>query len=153
MSLMKYRLRDVATDFGVAPKEIAEIISKYFEKPKSNTQVLTEEELNVIFDHMTLHNQITSLEQIFAVVTKPAPKAEPKPEVKAEAPKAEAKPEKKPEQKPQQAQKPQQPQQPQARPAQQQPRPVQQQPAQAVHMLRYPWYKSMRTSLFSKTLS
>ena len=50
MSLVKYRIRDVATDFGVAPKEIVEIISKFFEKPKSNTQVLTEEELNVVFD-------------------------------------------------------------------------------------------------------
>ena len=48
--VVKYRLRDVASDFGVAPKEIAEIISKYYEKPKSNTQVLSEEELNVVFD-------------------------------------------------------------------------------------------------------
>ena len=47
MSLLKYRIRDVASDFGVAPKEIVEIISKFFEKPKSNTQVLTEEELAV----------------------------------------------------------------------------------------------------------
>ena len=44
-SLVKYRLKEVAADFGVAPKEIAEIISKYLEKPKSNTQVLTPEEL------------------------------------------------------------------------------------------------------------
>ena len=73
MSLVKYRLKEVATDFGVAPKEIAEIISKFFEKPKSNTQVLTEEELNVVFDYMTQHNQIKSLEQVFAV--QPAPKA------------------------------------------------------------------------------
>ena len=50
MSLVKYRLKEVAADFGVAPKEIAEIISKFFEKPKSNTQVMTEDELNVIFD-------------------------------------------------------------------------------------------------------
>ena len=46
MSLVKYRLKEVAADFGVAPKEIVEIVSKFFEKPKSNTQVLTEEELN-----------------------------------------------------------------------------------------------------------
>ena len=86
MSLVKYRIRDVATDFGVAPKEIVEIISKYFEKPKSNTQVMTEEELNVVFDVMTQTHQIASLEQVFAV----QPKAEaPKTEApKAEAPKA-----------------------------------------------------------------
>ena len=50
MSLVKYRLKEVAADFGVAPKEIAQIVEKFFEKPKSNTQVLTEEELNVLFD-------------------------------------------------------------------------------------------------------
>ena len=75
MSLIKYRVREVASDFGMAPKEIAEIISKYFEKPKSNTQVLTDEELNVVFDHITQTHQIDSLEQVFAV----APKAEAKP--------------------------------------------------------------------------
>jgi len=88
MSLVKYRLKEVASDFGVAPKEIAEIVSKYFEKPKSNTQVLTEEELNVVFDYMTQNNQIKSLEQVFATA-QTAPKAEEKP---AEEPKAEQKP-------------------------------------------------------------
>ena len=90
MSLVKYRLKEVATDFGVAPKVIVEIVSQYFEKPKSNTQVMTEEELNVIFDHMTQHNQITSLEQVFAVKPAEKPKQEPVQEApKAEAPKAE----------------------------------------------------------------
>ena len=92
MSLVKYRLREVAADFGVNPKEITEILSKYSEKPKSNNQVLTEEELNVVFDRVTAAHPIASLEQVFAVkATKPeAPKAEaPKQEApKAEAPKA-----------------------------------------------------------------
>ena len=42
MSLVKYRLREVASDFGTTPKEISEIIGKFFEKPKSNTQVLSD---------------------------------------------------------------------------------------------------------------
>jgi len=87
-SLVKYRLKEVAADFGVAPKEIAEVISKFFEKPKSNTQVLTTEELNVVFDYMTQHNQIKSLAEVFAVKPKETPKAE---APKAEAPKAEPK--------------------------------------------------------------
>ena len=91
MSLVKYRLKEVATDFGVTPKDIAEVMGKFFEKPKSNTQVLTEEELNVIFDYYTQVNQISSLEAVFAV--QPKPKAE---EPKAEAPKAEQKPAEKP---------------------------------------------------------
>ena len=88
MSLVKYRLKEVAADFGLQSKEITEIISKYGEKPKSPTQVMTDEELNIIFDYLTLNNQISSLEVVFAVQPKPA---EPKPEPKAEAPKAEAK--------------------------------------------------------------
>ena len=101
MSLVKYRLKEVATDFGVTPKHIADIMGRFFEKPKSNTQVLTDEELNVIFDVMTLENQIQSLEQVFAV--QPKPKAEePKVEQpKAEQPKVEAKPQAKAEVKPQ----------------------------------------------------
>ena len=83
MSFVKYRVKEVATDFGKTPKEIAEIISKYYERPKSNTQVLNEAELNALFDDITRNNQIKSLEQVFAV--KSAPKAEP---AKQEAPKA-----------------------------------------------------------------
>ena len=79
MSLVKYRLKEVAADFGVTTKEVTEIISKFFEKPKSPTQILTEDELNVVFDCITKAHQITSLEQVFAVQPKP----------KAEQPKAE----------------------------------------------------------------
>ena len=97
MSFVKYRLKEVATDFGVAPKEIAEVVAKVTEKPKSNTQVLTDEELNFVFDYMTQKNQIRSIEQVFATAQA---KAAPAP--KQEAPKAE---------KPQQqgGQRPQQP--------------------------------------------
>ena len=75
MSLVKYRLREVAADFGVSTKEVSQILEQYFEKPKSNTQVLTAEELNVVFDKLTQKNQIKSLEQVFAVKAA-APKAE-----------------------------------------------------------------------------
>lgn len=89
MSLVKYRLREVASDFGVAPKEVTEIISKFSEKPKSNTQVLTEEELNIVFDQLTKNHPVESLEQVFAAqmaVKQEPPKAE---QPKREAPKAE----------------------------------------------------------------
>ena len=45
MSMVKYRLKEVASDLGLTPKEIGEIIGRFFDKPKSNTQVLTDEEL------------------------------------------------------------------------------------------------------------
>ena len=88
MSLVKYRVKEVAADFGMQAKEIAEIVGMYFEKPKSNSQVLTDEQLNVLFDHITQKNQIESIAQVFA--TAAAPKAEPKAEPKAAEPKQEA---------------------------------------------------------------
>ncbi len=86
---IKYRIKDVATDFAVTPKEISQIVEKFFEKPKSTAQVLTEDELNVIFDYMTQTHQISSLEVVFAVAPKPAPAPAPAPK---EEPKAEVKP-------------------------------------------------------------
>ena len=115
MSFVKYRLKEVAADFGVAPKEIAEVVAKFSERPKSNTQVLTDEELNCVFDYMTQTRQIRSIEQVFAAAQAnqdPAPKQE------AAAPKAENKPHQNSNQHsqqtaPQKPQKPQQAQQPQ----------------------------------------
>ena len=87
MSFVKYRLKEVAADFGVAPKEISDIIAKFGEKPKSNSQVLTDSELNAVFEVMTQKNQISSLEQVFAV-----PASKPKTEAKPEEKKAKAEP-------------------------------------------------------------
>ncbi len=79
MSFMKYRIREVATDFDMAPKDVAQIVAQYFEKPKSNSQVLTDEQLNMVFDHLTQNHQIDSLEQVFAVARE-EPKAKKAPE-------------------------------------------------------------------------
>ena len=155
--MTKYRIRDVATDLGMTSKEISEIVGKFFEKPKSYTQVLGDAELNVIFDYVTAKHQAATLEEIFAYRTpaqrakeaaKEAPKAEaPKAEApKAEAPKAEApkaqqpKPQNQPQrqqnqqgqrpQQNQQGQRPQQNQQPQPQQNQQSQRPQQNQQAQ-----------------------
>ena len=111
--MIKYRLKEVATDFGVATKEITEILTKYGEKPKSTSQVMTDEELNIIFDYLTQNNQISSLEVVFAVQPKPAePKEEPKEEPKAETPKAENKPAKSKTEAPKAEQKPAKPAEP-----------------------------------------
>ena len=105
MSLVKYRIKDVATDFDLPSKEVMEVVGKFYEKPKSNTRVLTEEELNVVFDYITKTHQIASLEQVFAVQPKKEEKPAGKPVEKtpekpvsqekkpaAPAPKAEQKP-------------------------------------------------------------
>ena len=90
MSFVKVRLKELAADFGVAPKEISEIIGKFGEKPKSNSQVLTDTELNQVFEVMTQTHQISSLEQVFAQAISKAQEKKPE-EKKAEEKKAEAK--------------------------------------------------------------
>ena len=83
MSLVKYRLKDVAADFDLSIKEVTDVVAKFYERPKSNTRVLTEEELNVVFDYITKTHQISSLEQVFAVQPKKVEKPEEKPVEKA----------------------------------------------------------------------
>ncbi len=70
MSIVKYRVRDVASDFGIEAKEISQIVAKFFEKPRSNMQILTEEQLNYVFDYLTQKNPISSIEQVFAMTQK-----------------------------------------------------------------------------------
>ena len=122
--VMKYRLGEVAKDFGVANKEISAIMAEYFVPAKNHMQVLSDEELDVIFEYMTQHNQVESLEEIFVV----APVAPPAPPAPA-APAPEAEKEKQPKQGTKTApEKPARPSQgkadakahPEAKPAQQQ---------------------------------
>ena len=65
-SFVKYKIKDVAADLGVTPKEISAVVEKYFEKPRSTAQVLDDNQLNVIFDYMTQQHQIASVEVVFA---------------------------------------------------------------------------------------
>ena len=94
---IKYRVRDVAKDFGRPTKEITDILTKYATAPKNPMQALEENELSLIFDYLTQHNQVESIESIFAdVYHEPkAPEAEapaPQPAQEAkQAPKAAAK--------------------------------------------------------------
>ena len=87
--VMKYRLGEVAKDFGVPNKDIAAIMAEYFAPSKNHMQVLANEELDVIFEYMTQHNQVASLEEIFQVPAPAAPAAEPE---KEKADKADGKP-------------------------------------------------------------
>ena len=75
----KYRVHEVAKDFGKNSKEITDILTKYATTPKNHMQPLNERELNLIFEYLTQHNQVENIESIYADVyrePKPAPKAE-----------------------------------------------------------------------------
>ena len=84
LSLVKYRIHEVAKDFGKQTKEINDIMTKYFAPPKNHMQVLEDQELAVIFDYLTQKNQVESIESIFADVYR-EPKAAPAPKAEAKA--------------------------------------------------------------------
>jgi translation initiation factor IF-2 len=66
----------VAKDFKVPTKAISEILKKYASAPKNHMQVLTTEELDLIFEHLTQTNQFDSIEEIYAeAAAAPAPAA------------------------------------------------------------------------------
>ena len=74
--VVKYRIGEVAKDFNVDKKEIGSIMGEFFTAPKTYMQVLADEELDVIFEYMTQHHQVESLEEIFnvaPVIAEPAP--------------------------------------------------------------------------------
>ena len=70
-SLMKYRVHEVAKDFGVTSKVVTEILTQYASTPKNHMQVLEDEELSIIFEYMTQHNQVGSIAEVFADTEKP----------------------------------------------------------------------------------
>ena len=120
-TMVKYRVHEVAKDFGLTSKVITEILTKYATAPKNHMQVLEDRELDIIFEYLTSNNQMESIADIFADA---APKAEAKQpaadEKKAEA----AAPEKKAEvsspaqadAKPAQSKKEEKPRQPKGQP-------------------------------------
>ena len=70
----KYRVHEVAKDFGVATKDVTEILTKYAETPKNHMQVLEDRELSLVFEYLTQHNQIDNIITIFAEGAKPQEK-------------------------------------------------------------------------------
>ena len=81
MSMIKYRVHEVAKDFNSTSKVISQILTDYATTPKNHMQVLENEELDIIFEYLTQHNQVGSIAEIFNT---PA-QAEPKPSEKKPA--------------------------------------------------------------------
>lgn len=78
---VKYRLHEVAKDLNVQNKDIVDLLEQYFGETKKHMTALTEEELNIVFEHFTQKNQVDRLDDYFASKEKPQPKEE-KQEVK-----------------------------------------------------------------------
>ena len=123
-SFDKYRVHELAKDFGMTSKAITEILTKYATTPKNHMQVLEDQELSLVFEYLTQQNQCATMEDLFKV-----PEAKPAPS--------------KPEPQPEQAQSAQ-PQQSQARPQQPQQQPQKPQPPQAAQVQPQPQAQSQQ---------
>ena len=89
--VIKVKVSDVAKDFGKSNKEIIELLDKYCGGPaKKASTVLEENELNILFDKITIQNSVKNFDAYFksgTAKTKPenaAPKKQDKPAKKAE---------------------------------------------------------------------
>lgn len=101
---IKYKVADFAKDLKLPSKEVIEVLEEKFSQKKTQT-VLTEEELNYLFEHYTKKNEVSSFASYFATAAKP--KEEKKKEVAPKAEKKqEAKPAEKSAEKPAKAEKP-----------------------------------------------
>ena len=65
-SFVKYKIREVAKDFDMPAKNVVNMVTEHFEAPKSSAQVLSDDQLNLVFDLITRENQIESIEEVFA---------------------------------------------------------------------------------------
>ena len=79
-SFEKYRVHEVAKDFGLPSKTVTEILTKYATTPKNHMQVLDDNELSLIFEALTQQHQCASIEDLLRVPEAPAQKAPKQPE-------------------------------------------------------------------------
>ncbi len=64
--MVKYRVHEVAKDLNVPSKDIIDLLAKHFKEPKKHMTALTEEELNVVFEHFTKKTQVQNFDEYFA---------------------------------------------------------------------------------------
>ena len=90
MSMIKYRVHEVAKDFDLPSKAISAILEQHLTAPKNTMKVLDGDELDVIFDYLTSANQTDDLEAALksTAASKPfetAEEASAKPDASADA--------------------------------------------------------------------
>jgi len=84
-TLFKYRICELAKDFKVKSSElksktVIDLLTKYATTPKNHMHVLSVNELDIIFEYLTVNNQVENLEVIFNESSKPIPSEAPEAE-------------------------------------------------------------------------
>ena len=68
--MIKYPIHKVAKDFKkgskeLQSKEVMDILTQYGHPPKNHMQPLTDQELSLVFEYLTQHNQVDSIQSIY----------------------------------------------------------------------------------------
>ena len=99
--MIKYKVSELAKNLNITSKEISEVLKNYLNVNKKSGAVLTEQELNVVFEYFTQKNMLPNLNEYYASANEPvqetAAEAAPKPKndkpAKTRQPKNDKKPE------------------------------------------------------------
>ncbi len=86
--MIKYKLSEIAKNLNVPSKEISEVLKNYLNVNKKSAAVLTEQELNVIFEYYTDKTGMPDLNAYYASAAEPKEEAKPeqKPDKKDKQP-------------------------------------------------------------------
>ncbi len=69
--LIKYRVNEVAKDFGKTSKEVTTLLAKYFDTPKKSMTALDENELDIVFEYYTQKFKVENFDEYFAKANEP----------------------------------------------------------------------------------
>ena len=83
----KYKIADVAKDFGMSTKKVLDTFAGLTGETRKSGGVFDEKEVNSLLEALTRETAVDSLDEYLASGKKPAPKPEPKPQPKAAEPK------------------------------------------------------------------
>jgi len=71
--MMKYRVSEVAKDFGVPSKEVIELLAKYTDTPKKSMTALEENELDIVFEYFTQKHALENFDAYYATAKEKEP--------------------------------------------------------------------------------
>lgn len=71
--MIKYKLSEVAKNLNIPSKELSEVLKNYLNVNKKAGTVLTEEELNLLFEYFTQKTMLPNLNEYYSSANDPAP--------------------------------------------------------------------------------
>ncbi len=89
MPAVKYRIHEVAKDFGKQSKVVLDMLAEYFDDQKNHMTALEDRELDIVFETLSQQNMVDSFDDYFATMQqKPEPQAAAPAEIPAAKPQA-----------------------------------------------------------------